>query len=87
MADQRSERRLETLLGHLRSSTGRPGARPTSGAGYSHRYTVGGSALSSAQRAAYEEDGFVVVRGLVAVHKLDQFRERFREICTGVVKV
>ena len=85
MANQKSERRLETLFGHLRSSAGRPDARPTSGAGY--RYTVGGSALSSAQRAAYEQDGFVVVRGLVAEYKVDQFRERFREICTGVVKV
>lgn len=89
---EKSERRLQALLGHLRPASGPlvPGSVSGSGldlaAGY--RYTLSGNGLlNEEQRAAYERDGFLVVRGLVGKEDLEKYRDRFRDICTGAVKV
>ena len=81
-----SERRLQALLGHLRPASGGPSGVDVSG-GASYRYTLDSSVLGPEQRAAYEKDGFVVVRRLVAEDKLRAFGDRFREICSGDVQV
>lgn len=85
MAVNNSERRLTTLLGHLKASV------PDTASGKDeYRYTLADcctGVLSSEQRKAFEEDGFIVVRGLVAQCHLDKYRERFRQICTKEVNV
>ena len=86
MAEQR---RLGTILGHLKASPASGyGARP--GQQRKYRYTLDASSegrLSQEQRQSYEENGFFVVKGLVAQHELDTYRERFRQICTREVEV
>ena len=93
MAEQ--SRRLNTILGHLKASSGVGGASLSSGAGERalpsgrYRYTLDASSslLSPEQRQFYEENGFLVVKGLVPQQKLDLYRERFRQICTREVEV
>ena len=75
------DRRLETLLSHLRSSP----AAASCGSGL--RYTVDQGLLTAEQRLAYEKDGFLVVRGLVGHEQLDTYRERFQDICSSKIKV
>ena len=94
MAEQ-SQRRLGTILGHLKASAA-PGSAvggslglPVSSPGR-YRYTLEASSegvLSSEQRQSYEDNGFLVVPGLVAQRHLDVYRERFRQICNREVKV
>ena len=57
------------------------------GAAPSYRYTLDGSLLTPEQRAFYEEQGYLVVRGLVAPELLETFRERFQKICRREIKV
>ena len=57
------------------------------GAAPSYRYTLDNSLLTPEQRAFYEEQGYLVVRGLVAPELLETFRERFQKICRREVKV
>ena len=75
------DRRLETLLSHLRSSP------VTTSCGSGLRYTVDQGILTAEQRLAYEKDGFLVVRGLVGQEQLDTYRERFKDICSSKIKV
>ena len=87
------EKRLSTLLGHLKASAHtRPLSVQGAGGGGREqlRYTLADSSagvLTSEQRQAYEQDGFLVVRGLVAQQELDKYRERFRQLCTREVVV
>lgn len=95
MAEQ--ARRLNTLLGHLKASSGVGAATRSSGGAAGekafpagrYRYTLDASSalLSQEQRQFYEENGFLIVKGLVPQHKLDLYRERFRQICTREVEV
>lgn len=91
MAEQR---RLETLLGHLKAKPA--GSYGTAGGqlgGFHpevYRYTLDASSegvLDREQRQSYEEKGFFVVKGLVPQHHLDTYRERFRQICSREVEV
>lgn len=77
------EKRLETILGHLKPSVGLKGQPCASGL----RYTIDGCILTAEQRLAYERDGFIVVPGLVGQDTLDMFKKRFKDICTQQVKV
>ena len=82
----KSERRLQALLGHLRPEGARPAASAVSGTS-AYRYTLSGNGiLSDEQRAAYEQDGFLVVPGLVNGAELQTYTERFRDLCTGAAK-
>ena len=81
-----ADRRLRTLLGHLRPSEGLPISAAVSASTY--RYTVsGGGLLSEEQRAAYERDGFLVVPGLVTEADLQTYARRFRDLCCGAEKI
>lgn len=85
------EKRLTTLLGHLKASSV-PSSVPSNGGaqGNEYRYTLADSCagvLTSEERKSFEEDGFIVVKGLVAQQELDKYRERFRQICTREVTV
>lgn len=51
------------------------------------RFTQDGCKLSEEERAFYEENGFVVIKRLVAPEKLDVYRDRFAQICKREVKV
>ena len=93
MANSSSQRRLETLLGHLKAgkeisvqpqpTLGAPAAsRPAK-----YRYSTDTGLLTPEQRDFYEKNGYLVVRGLVSQDKLDTYRERFRQICEREVKV
>ena len=78
-----SEKRLTTLLGHLPPAVQGGGREQL-------RYTLADSCagvLTSEQRQAYERDGFLVVKGLVAQQELNKYRERFRQLCTKEVVV
>ena len=93
-----SERRLQTLLGHLKGAhEGGVVPSPVAGAAsqstpscsrylYSLDSTCEG-VLDAEQRDFYERNGYFVVPGLVSKEKLDRFRERFREICSNEEKV
>lgn len=80
------QRRLSTLLGHLKATPsgavqGHPG---------NYRYSLDSTSdgvLSEDQRRHYEEYGFLVVKGLVPQSKLDIYRDRFRQVCMKEVRV
>ena len=94
-----SQRRLQTILGHLKGGDGdavlpKPAAAHASLGDPSrtgrYRYTIDSTCdgvLSAEQRDFYEKNGYVVVPGLVSQEKLDRFRERFRQICSREVSV
>ncbi len=86
MAEQR---RLTTLLGHLKTSPASSSSSYGSGNPADYRYTLdsGAGILSEEQRRCYEDNGFVVVKGVVAQRDLDIYRERFRQIVTREVEV
>lgn len=74
--------RMETLLGHLSS-----GPVSASECGSGLRYSVDEGILTAEQRLNYERDGFIVVKGLVPQEDLQVYKERFKDICAGKVKV
>ena len=95
MADQK---RLTTILGHLKAASS-PTSSSYGGTGPQqisvrtpkdkYRYTLDSSAsiLTPDQRDFYEENGFLVVKGLVPLDDLDKYKERFKLICTKEVEV
>lgn len=51
-----------------------------------YRYTVENPYLSIKQRDFYEENGFLVIRNLIAPHYLQKYHDRFVDICHGRVQ-
>lgn len=95
-----SQKRLQTILRHLQGGGGdailpNPAAAPAASSiepssSGRYRYTIDSTCagvLSDDQRDFYEKNGFVVIPGLVPQEKLDQYRERFRQICSREVSV
>ena len=77
------QRRLDTILGHLKASS-------AAGGDVKYRYSMDGESagvLTREERQHYEDNGFLVVKGLVPLHDIDTYRERFRKICTKEVEV
>ncbi|KAJ8006818.1 hypothetical protein DPEC_G00111170 [Dallia pectoralis] len=89
----RAAERLKLVLNHLDRPPFCFQASSTSSqhVGYpqphSFRYTFDNDILSSEQRLAYEENGFIVIKGLVAEEDINRFREIFERICRREVKV
>ena len=85
-----SERRLGTILGHLKANHDSETNEANSTGGQKFRYSLDAAeskgVLSREDRLFYEENGYLVVKGLVSLHNLDIYRERFRQICTKEVK-
>jgi phytanoyl-CoA hydroxylase len=71
--------RLQVIKGHL---TPQQGQRPIT---TRFRYTLENSngKLTPEQRAFYEENGFLVFRNLLPHYQLDEYIQRFRDICEG----
>lgn len=81
--------RLRVVCGHVNSNVQ---WRPVSHGGMvtqnQYLYTVDTpSVLTPEQRRFYEENGYLVIKDLVPKEKLELYRKRFEEICTGKVKV
>nr|XP_046153281.1 phytanoyl-CoA dioxygenase, peroxisomal-like [Oncorhynchus gorbuscha] len=51
------------------------------------RYSFDNDLLSTEQRISYEEDGFLLIKGLVSVEDIDRFRVAFERICRREVQV
>ena len=102
MAGSQSQRRLETLLRHLKGGNGdivlpNPAASHASSTAPApsapntrqrYHYTIDSTCdgvLSAEQRLFYEKNGYVVIPGLISQDKLERFKERFRQICSGEV--
>ncbi|KAL8603369.1 hypothetical protein ACOMHN_039732 [Nucella lapillus] len=87
--------RLKVVFSHLSPQDGEILCQSTSALNISSnsgdhqrfKYTVDTpSVLSQEQRQFFDDNGFIVIRGLVPQHKLDNYRKRFGEICRGDVK-
>jgi len=87
--------RMRVILGHLhhRHPQHAPiklqaasGALPATAVD-TFRYTLDTGNLSYEQRKFYEENGFLVVRGLVSEEDLAKYKQRFDDICAGQVVV
>jgi len=79
--DTKKKERLEVIRSHLR-------AHKVSSLAQHYTYTLDGTnILSAADRQFYEDNGFFVVKGLVDKKDLEEFRQRFQEICDKEVKV
>ncbi|KAK3856487.1 hypothetical protein Pcinc_037194 [Petrolisthes cinctipes] len=89
--------RVKVILGHLRHPThaaiiphqtsGSVGAGgSSSGSVGEFTYTLDNPHLTQAQRAFYEENGFLVIPNLVAHDEIDQWRERFLDIVDNRVE-
>ncbi|XP_061411607.1 phytanoyl-CoA dioxygenase, peroxisomal-like isoform X1 [Lethenteron reissneri] len=85
-----AEQRLRLFLGHLR-----PSPNPVSqgavtsqhGPSSKFRYTLDNGILTPEQRAFYEDNGFIVIKGLVTDEDLERYRDRFERICRREVTV
>ncbi|KAI6653417.1 Phytanoyl-CoA dioxygenase, peroxisomal isoform X1 [Oopsacas minuta] len=77
------ERRLETLYHHLTPSLSHTPASLSFNSPF--QYTQGSGSLSLAERSVYEEQGYVVVKGLVPVDDLEKYATRFDQIVNGDV--
>jgi len=81
--------RIKVISSHLRN--GETTAQPTSGLQqlpvgdyvYSHKEGI----LTPEQKRSYEENGYLVVKGLVPKDKIAIYRDRFQRICDGEVYV
>jgi phytanoyl-CoA hydroxylase len=49
------------------------------------RFTTDQSILSPEQRQFYEDNGFVVIKKCISPERLESFRQRFQDICSGKV--
>lgn len=84
--------RLKTILGHIGSKSSQS-LSPSPSSGYvapsSYVYTLNSSQdkLTPEQRKFYEDNGFLVIRGLVGKEDLEKYRMRFEQICRGEVEV
>ncbi|XP_072031127.1 phytanoyl-CoA dioxygenase, peroxisomal-like [Amphiura filiformis] len=58
----------------------------TQGAAAGVNYTLGNRKLTPQQEAFYEKQGFLVIRGLVSPDKIENYRQRFADICSGRVQ-
>lgn len=47
------------------------------------KYTIPQGAFSHQQRMDYEQNGFVVVKGLIKPAVLDKYKKRFQDICSN----
>ncbi|KAM3832526.1 phytanoyl-CoA dioxygenase, peroxisomal isoform 1-T1 [Vipera latastei] len=84
--------RLGILLRHLvphagftpfpTSAQGAPATCPTQ-----FRYTLDNSILTLEQRRFYEDNGYLLIKNLVADEDIDRFREEFVKICRKEVEV
>ncbi|XP_070611124.1 phytanoyl-CoA dioxygenase, peroxisomal [Erythrolamprus reginae] len=84
--------RLRTLLRHLVPRDGvtpfptsaqvAPLTSPTQ-----FRYTLENDTLTLEQRGFYEDNGYLLIKNLVADEDMERFREEFAKICRGEVKV
>ncbi|KAM7295364.1 putative glutamate/leucine/phenylalanine/valine dehydrogenase [Ixodes scapularis] len=97
-----AQERLKTIVGHLKGGAmsqlinvfedkhildevnKKIGANQSSGG---FRYTLDSTRLSDDQRRFYEENGFIVVPGLVGCKDLETYKNRFQSIADGKVKV
>ncbi|KAM9771474.1 phytanoyl-CoA dioxygenase, peroxisomal [Syngnathus typhle] len=87
----RAAERLKLMMGHL-DRTPAVVATPTSAqstAPHPHnlRYTLDNDLLRPEERLFYEQNGFFVVRNLVADEDIDLFRKEFERICQRKVNV
>eukprot|EP00117_Sycon_ciliatum_P015221 scpid17493/ scgid15159/ Phytanoyl-CoA dioxygenase, peroxisomal; Phytanic acid oxidase; Phytanoyl-CoA alpha-hydroxylase len=85
-----SSRRLDVLTSHLRKPTTdslEVQVTSASGATLPTSYCAADSALTAAEIEHYARHGFVVKRGLVDRQSTQQYKERFRQICSGEVKL
>nr|XP_022904528.1 phytanoyl-CoA dioxygenase, peroxisomal-like [Onthophagus taurus] len=48
-------------------------------------YTVSNKALTSSQRIFYEENGYIYFKNLINHEDLDKYKQRFIDICNGIV--
>jgi phytanoyl-CoA hydroxylase len=79
------------VLGHLRGKTDisfsftsagvYTAPTPTTGFQYTNDYTV----LTPEQRKYYDDTGFIVIKNCVPVEKLETYKARFQDICSGKV--
>ncbi|XP_071369153.1 phytanoyl-CoA dioxygenase, peroxisomal [Centroberyx affinis] len=89
----RAADRLRLLINHLDRSSALLQASPTSGLSVSScqphtlRYTSDSELLTPEQRLFYEENGFIVIKKLVADDDIDRFRRAFERICRREVQV
>lgn len=51
------------------------------------RFTLGSGCLSDEQRRFYEDNGFIIIRNLVAPRDLEVYKRRFQDIAEGKVDV
>ncbi|XP_064795168.1 phytanoyl-CoA dioxygenase, peroxisomal-like [Oncorhynchus masou masou] len=52
-----------------------------------HQYSFDNDLLSTEQRISYEEDGFLLIKGLVSGEHIDRFRAAFERIFCREVQV
>ncbi|KAL0962847.1 hypothetical protein UPYG_G00346270 [Umbra pygmaea] len=89
----RAAERLKIVLNHLDRSPlcVRNSSTSTQQVVYSQphalRYTFDNDILSTEQRLSYEENGFLVIKGLVSEGDINRFRVAFERICRGEVKI
>ncbi|XP_037797879.1 phytanoyl-CoA dioxygenase, peroxisomal-like isoform X1 [Penaeus monodon] len=92
-----ADRRMKVIFGHLghrghhdmmprllSSGTANVGT-DSSSSSLEFQYTLDNPRLTAAQRAFYEENGFLVIPNLVPHDKLDQWKERFIDLVEGRV--
>nr|XP_045596155.1 phytanoyl-CoA dioxygenase, peroxisomal-like isoform X1 [Procambarus clarkii] len=87
--------RMKVIFGHLNQRDQHAiVSRPTSSLaggdvatdGVKFQYTLDNTRLTPAQRAFYEENGFLVIPNLVPHDKIDQWKERFLDLVEGRVE-
>ncbi|XP_046340616.2 phytanoyl-CoA dioxygenase, peroxisomal-like [Haliotis rufescens] len=87
--------RLTTLMNHMihsrptKSLQFEPASQTQAygGEGGRFRYTQDNPRLTLKQRQFYEENGYLVIKKLVAQEHIDKYRSRFVQICNGKVRV
>eukprot|EP00455_Lapot_gusevi_P042961 TRINITY_DN5171_c0_g1_i1.p1 TRINITY_DN5171_c0_g1~~TRINITY_DN5171_c0_g1_i1.p1 ORF type:complete len:349 (-),score=99.10 TRINITY_DN5171_c0_g1_i1:182-1165(-) len=82
-----AERRVQRILAHLAPGfkTFDPSLSPAVVSGQKFIYTQGG-VLTPEQRAFYDENGFIMIKGLLPADRLEMYRERFCKIANGEVE-
>lgn len=78
---ERATERIFQLLGHISPISACATSGRDSSSDETFHFTVDNDVLTREERQFYEENGFLVVRGLVSLDELEAYRQRFVLIC------
>jgi len=85
MAESKALSRAERLFGHLSGPAPIYSLKNQECAAQQFKYSLANPLLSTEQRQFYEDNGYIVVKGLVTEDEIKSYEDQFKKVCNGEV--